>query len=76
MKEYIREYVLPARRLLGKLIESVFDDRWDRSLAEWADILITAIDISPSKAREEHYGLTTDGNSAFNKPNKADEILV
>ena len=31
MKEYIREYVLPARRLLGKLIESVFDDRWDRS---------------------------------------------
>jgi hypothetical protein len=62
MKEYIHEYVLPVRRVLRKLLESVFDDRWDRSLAEWADILITAIDISPSKASKKHYGLTPDGD--------------
>jgi hypothetical protein len=62
MKEYIYEYVLPVRRVLRKLMESVFDDRWDRSLAEWADILITATDKSPGEASEEHYGLTPDGD--------------
>jgi hypothetical protein len=61
MKEYIHEYVLPVRQILGKVMESAFDDRWDRSLTDWTDILITAIEESPRKAREEHYGLTPDG---------------
>jgi hypothetical protein len=61
MKEYFDEYVLPVRRILGKVMESVFDYRWNRSLRDWSDILITAIEKSPRKAREEHYGLTPDG---------------
>jgi hypothetical protein len=61
MKEDFDKHVLPAHRIMWKVMKSGFDDRWDRSLVEWVDILITAIKKSPRKAREKHYGLTPDG---------------
>jgi hypothetical protein len=74
MKEYLHEYVLPVRRLLDKQRDSVSDDRWDRSLRDWSDILITAIEKSPRKAREEHHGLKSDGEKILLSINRIKQM--
>jgi hypothetical protein len=62
MKEDFYKHVIPADRIMWKVMESGFDGRWDRSLVEWSDILITALETTNYTASRKHYGLSSDGS--------------
>jgi hypothetical protein len=61
MKEDFCKHVLPASQFIRKITESAIDNRWDRSLIEWAEIVYTALTEGYRTASRKHYALTSDG---------------
>jgi hypothetical protein len=65
MKEDYYAHIVPAFKIVLKIMDSATDDKWDRSLTEWLEIILTASNEGYRAASRKYYGLTPNAEKIY-----------